>query len=109
MKDNGLALSSQFDLSPSEARFFELHAWCLFVHVRKERTRRTDRKFWRYAVGAEIDHGAAIVVRALTRFSYSRRALRRAGTAGVLGVALRGRQRARSWVWTAGAVLTRKV
>jgi hypothetical protein len=33
------------------------------------------------AVGAEIDHGP-IGARVLTRFSYSRRAMRRAGTAG---------------------------
>ena len=52
---------------------------------------------------AEIDHGLAVASRrALTRFSYSRRALRCAGTAGVAWVPSRGWQRSRSWRWTAG-------
>lgn len=57
------------------------------------------------AVAADPDHGP-VGVRVLTRFSYSRRALRWAGTAAVPS---RGWQRSRSWRWTAGTVVMRKV
>lgn len=62
----------------------------------------------RTVVGAEIDHDPAVAGRALTRFSYSRRALRCAGTAGRPWPLSSGWQRARSWRWTAEVVLTRR-
>lgn len=59
---------------------------------------------------AEIDHGPALAAwRALTRFSYSRRPLRCAGTVGAPWVPSRGWQRARNWRWIAGVVLTPSV
>jgi hypothetical protein len=60
------------------------------------------------AVAADPDHGL-VEMRALTRFSYSRRALRWAGTVGVPWPPSRGRQRARIWRWIAWVVLTRRV
>lgn len=68
-------------------------------------TRRTDVSSWRTGNLGEIDHGP-VGASVMTRFSYSRRALRCVGIAAALPS---GWQRSRSWRCTAGMALTRRV
>ena len=78
------------------------------AHVSVPPARVTGVSSWGTGNPGENDHGP-VGVRVPTRFSYSRRALRWAGTDGASGPPSSGWQRARSRWCTAGTAVTRRV